>query len=124
MSTKYDSTLDHLKMTSGEYENQVMKGVRAIQEKEYIDLTRAPKRKLKSEAEDFVDDHDWFDEFDGATLGAIVEFSDADKGEITRWQIRHGPQGALEEMAREAMVLDILNNVRQVKYTVESGGGR
>lgn len=117
--TKYDSTLDALKVTQAEYENQRIQGVREVQEKDHIDLTRAPRRDLRSEAKDYVDAHQWFDSFDGATLGAIVEFSDVDGYELTRWQLATDATEALQRMAREAMVTDIVEHCRDIKYQVE-----
>jgi len=115
----YDSTLDALKMTKPEYEGEVIKAVREIQEKEHIDLARAPKRDLRTEAEEIVDSHEFFDGFDGATLGAIVDWSDVSMHKLTRWHINSNAQKALRRMAREAMVEDILDSVREVKYQVE-----
>jgi len=109
--TKYDSVNDALKMTEPEYRNLRHDAINVIVESDNHTPVRPDKSEAKHTVRGWANDHDIFqrDNIDGATLGAIVEFSAIESSKLTRWQIEMTGEKALIEMAKEALVLDAVN---------------
>lgn len=106
---KYDSTLDALKMTEAEYQNAVTTAVSEIQAEH--GLVGTDPEVLKDAAKDHAQDHEWFQSFDGATFGAIVEWSGSDPLEVQRWQLENERGAALRQMAVQTFEQDIIDQI-------------
>lgn len=123
--TKYDSVTDMLKMTEPEYRNKVWDGVNHVLEHESITPVRPSKGEAKRVAREWATDLPIFskEEWDGATYGAIVEFSSTPTADLTRWHLKHNAHSALRAMALEAMVNDVVEEFMDAttKYRTDKG---
>ena len=115
--TKYDSVLDAMKVTEAEY-----RGLLSSMTLEFVQERSgahgASTGKMRNWAQDYLEGHEWFQEFDGATCGAIVEFSDVDAQVLTRWHCQPDAQQALEVMAEEAIIEDFVAALREQQAEV------
>ena len=111
--TKYDSVLDAMKVTEAEY-----RGLLSSMTLEFVQEESgahgASTGKMRNWAQDYLGCH----EFDGATCGAIVEFSDVDAQVLTRWHCQPDAQQALEVMAEEAIIEDFVAALREQQAEV------
>ena len=109
--TKYDSVVEQLKMTEPEYRNLRHDGIDVIVQSDSHTPVRPAKDEAKHTVRGWADELDIFqpDQFDGATLGAIVEFSDVDETKLTKWQLKAGAKSGLIAMAKEALVIDVVD---------------
>lgn len=123
--SKYDTVVDALKMTEPEYRNKVMDGVAHVTESESVTPVRPSKGEAKNAARKWAEGLPIFskEEWDGATYGAIVEFSKTPTADLTRWHLKHSAHSALRAMALEAMVNDVVEEFMEIhtKYRTDKG---
>lgn len=123
--TKYDSVTDALKMTEPEYRNMVLDGVGHVIEHESITPVRPSKGEAKRVAREWAKNLSVFstEEWDGATYGAMVEFSMTPPEDLTRWHLKNSAKSALRTMALEAVVSDVVEDFldKTTKYRTDKG---
>ncbi|MDS0258531.1 hypothetical protein NDI56_03785 [Haloarcula sp. S1CR25-12] len=119
--TKYDSVLDALKITKTEFDSE-LSGMALEWTKDDDTRFDASTGDLRNWAREYLDGHEWFESFDGATLGAIVEFADVDPQALTRWHCQGDAAAALETMAEEAIIEQFVAEVQASQEQVLSGG--
>jgi len=105
--SKYDSVNESLKMTEPEYRNLRHDGIDVVVESDNHTPVRPSKSEVKHTVRKWANDHELFasDHYDGATYGAIVEFSD-----VTIRPPNHhsNDKTLLKHMARKALVEDVV----------------
>jgi hypothetical protein len=112
----YDSMLDSLKLTEPEYRGFVIDAVSRIQQRDDIALREASRDDLIEAGHEMADEIELFDDPDGATLGAILQFAKAGNVE-TREETLVDPMQYLERLARDAFAIDVSREAWEVART-------
>ncbi len=111
------SVLDDLKISEPAYKSARYDIIRPIQDD--IGLYGTADKTLWNEVKERAREHEFFDEFDGAKFGAIIEYSEADGVDISRHELETDTNEILRVMALECFEQDIYNKMMELKEGVE-----